>query len=231
MVALQNGMPELRLAISIKEADMAHDTKIILPEDAHDTPEIRHYKGLKKALRYALMGRASCDPRWYIAVKALDLGVKYHKGFRKDGKTPEFQHQIEIALYLLTMEKLLIDAPRTIADALLHDLGEDYGDLISFEEIGEATDEIVAADCRLLAKEYRGEKKTPGQYFGPLSGNPRISVVKGGDRVHNMRTMAGVFKLEKRAFPEQEPVYENIKFMLTTQMGIYRSINAQGFAA
>jgi (p)ppGpp synthase/HD superfamily hydrolase len=149
------------------------------------------------------------------------------------------------------MEKLLIDAPRTIADALLHDLGEDYGDLISFEEIGEATDEIVAADCRLLAKEYRGEKKTPGQYFGPLSGNPRISVVKGGDRVHNMRTMAGVFKLEKqiaycdeteehfftflklarRAFPEQEPVYENIKFMLTTQMGIYRSINAQGFAA
>jgi (p)ppGpp synthase/HD superfamily hydrolase len=232
---------------------MAHDTKIILPENAnnHDTPAIRHYKGLKKTLRYALMGRASCDPRWYIAVKALDLGVKYHKGFRKDGKTPEFQHQIEIALYLLTMEKLLIDAPRTIADALLHDLGEDYGDLISFEEIGEATDEIVAADCRLLAKEYRGEKKTPGQYFGPLSGNPRISVVKGGDRVHNMRTMAGVFKLEKqiaycdeteehfftflklarRAFPEQEPVYENIKFMLTTQMGIYRSINAQGFAA
>jgi (p)ppGpp synthase/HD superfamily hydrolase len=250
---LQTGTHELKIAISIKESDMAHDTKIILPENAnnHDTPAIRHYKGLKKTLRYALMGRASCDPRWYIAVKALDLGVKYHKGFRKDGKTPEFQHQIEIALYLLTMEKLMIDAPRTIADALLHDLGEDYGDLISFEEIGQSTDTIVQGDCSLLAKEYRGEKKSPDQYFGPLSENFRVSLVKGADRVHNMRTMAGVFKLEKqqaycietreyffdflklarRAFPEQEPIYENIKFMLTTQLGIYESINAQGYAA
>lgn len=215
------------------------------------TPEILHYEKLKMALRYQLMGRASRDPAWYVAVKALDLGLKYHTGFRKDGKTPEFQHQIEIALYLLTMEKLLIDAPRTIADALLHDLGEDYGDQISFEEIGEATDKIIEGDCRLLAKEYRGDKKTPEQYFIPLSSNFRVSVVKGADRVHNMRTMAGVFKLEKqigycdeteehfftflklarRNFPEQEAVYENIKFMLTTQMRIYRSINAQGIAA
>jgi (p)ppGpp synthase/HD superfamily hydrolase len=223
---------------------MASEQKIV-------TPEILHYEKLKMALRYQLMGRASLDPAWFIAVRALDLGLKYHTGFRKDGKTPEFQHQIEIALYLLTMEKLLTDAPRTIADALLHDLGEDYGDQISFEEIGEVTDEIVATDCRLLAKEYRGEKKTPDAYFGPLSDNYRVSVVKGSDRVHNMRTMAGVFTLEKqvkycdeteehfftflklarRNFPEQEPVYENIKFMLTTQMRIYRSINAQGIAA
>jgi len=223
---------------------MAKEQKVI-------TPEILHYEKLKLALRGQLMGRASRDPAWYIAVKALDLGLEYHTGFRKDKKTPEFQHQIEIALYLLTMEKLMLDAPRTIADALLHDLGEDYGDQISFEEIGERTDHIVEADCRLLAKEYRGVKKTPLDYFGPLAKNFRVSLVKGGDRVHNMRTMRGVFVLEKqqgycletreyffdflklarRAFPEQEPVYENIKFMLTTQLDIYESINAQGHAA
>jgi (p)ppGpp synthase/HD superfamily hydrolase len=215
------------------------------------TPEVLHYEKLKMALRYQLMGRASRDPAWYVAIKALDLGLLYHTGFRKDGKTPEFQHQIEIALYLLTMEKLLIDAPRTIADALLHDLGEDYGHQISFEEIGEKTDTVIEADCRLLAKEYRGEKKTTDEYFEPLAGNFCVSVVKGSDRVHNMRTMAGVFKLEKqisycdeteehffpflkaarRNFPEQEPVYENIKFNLTTQLRIYRSVNAQGIAA
>jgi (p)ppGpp synthase/HD superfamily hydrolase len=230
---------------------MANDKKIIIPEVVVDTPAVHHYKGLKKTLRYALMGRASCDPRWYVAVNALDLGVKYHKGFRKDKVTPEFQHQVEIALYLLTMEKLMIDAPRTIADALLHDLGEDYGDLISFEEIGEHTDKIIADDCRLLAKEYRGQKKSPEEYFGPMSSNPRVSLVKGGDRVHNMRTMPGVFSFEKqvgycdetvthhfkflklarRAFPQQEPIYENIKFILTTQLGVFRSIHAQGYAA
>jgi (p)ppGpp synthase/HD superfamily hydrolase len=223
---------------------MANQSKIV-------TPEQLHYEKLKMALRYQLMGRASRDPAWYIAVKALDLGLQYHTGLRKDGKTPEFQHQIEIALYLLTMEKLLIDAPRTIADALLHDLGEDYGHQISFGEIGQQTDELVQGDCSLLAKEYRGDKKSPEEYFVPLAENFRVSVVKGADRVHNMRTMAGVFTLEKqvkycdeteewffmflkqarRNFPEQEPVYENIKFILTTLVGIYRSANAQGYAA
>ena len=215
------------------------------------TPERIKYEHLKTVLRRELMGRASIVPAWFIAVKALNLGEKYHTGLRKDGKTPEFMHQVEIALYLLGMEKLMIDAPRTIAAALLHDLGEDYSHVISFEEIGAKTSVIVADDCRLLAKEYRGEKKEPRDYFLPLAENFVVSIVKGADRIHNLRTMAGVFVLEKqikycdeteewffdflkdarRNFPEQEPIYENIKFILETEIRIYRSITSQGVAA
>jgi len=227
------------------------ETLIIAPERKLITPQQAHFDKTKAALRYQLMGRASCDERWYVAVTALDLGLQYHTGFRKDGVTPEFQHQVMIALHLLTLEKNMIDAPRTIADALLHDLGEDYGDQISFEEIGERTDKIVEGDCRLLAKEYRGEKKSVREYFDPMSKNFRISIVKGGDRVHNLSTMAGVFKLAKqidycdeteehffeflklarRNFPRQEPIYENLKFTMRTQIQIFRSVNAQGVAA
>lgn len=215
------------------------------------SPEQTKYEHLKTVLRRELMGRASIAPAWYVAVKALNLAEQYHTGLRKDRKTPEFMHQVEIALYLLSMEKLMIDAPRTIAACLLHDLGEDYGHVISFEEIGAKTDKLVADDCRLLAKEYRGEKKTPAEYFNPLADSFVCSIVKGADRIHNLRTMAGVFSLEKqiayceeteewfftflkkarRNFPEQEPIYENIKFILETQIRIYRSVTTQGVAA
>jgi (p)ppGpp synthase/HD superfamily hydrolase len=212
------------------------------------TQQMRFEK-LKTKLRGELMGRASRDPIWFITVHSFNLAEKYHTGFRKDG-SPEFIHQIEIALYLLTMEKLLLDPARTIAATLLHDLGEDYGDLISFEEIGDETDEIVEGDCRLLSKQYRGEKKPIEEYMAGLSTNCRVSIVKGADRIHNLRTMRGVFTFEKqvaycdetdnyffgflkkarRAFPEQEPVYENIKFLLNTQLEIYRSGLSKGVA-
>ena len=215
------------------------------------TPQKMMFDKTRTALRYQIMGRASANPLWFLASQALDLGLEHHTGFRKDGATPEFQHQVAIALHLLTMEKYLRDAPRTIAGALLHDLGEDHSDKISFEEIGERTDRIIEADCRLLAKEYRGVKKTPEAYFEPLAANFRVSVIKGGDRVHNLSTMAGVFnllkqiaycdeteehffkflKLARRNFPDQEPIYENLKFTMRTQIKIFRSAHLQGVAA
>src|ERR1700761_3517505 len=112
------------------------------------TPEQIKFEHLKTVLRRELMGRASINPVWYKTVHALNLAELYHTGLRKDKKTPELMHQIEIALYLLTMEKLMIDAPRTLAACLLHDLGEDYGHVISFEEIGAKIDKETEADCR-----------------------------------------------------------------------------------
>jgi excinuclease ABC subunit A len=51
------------------------------------------------ALRYTLLGKG-----YTRSIKALEFARKIHCGTRKDGITPEFQHQVEIALYLTTLK-------------------------------------------------------------------------------------------------------------------------------
>jgi len=219
-----------------------------------DLETLRQEKALefakkKEALRYRLLGLAHGDKGWYKALRALNLAEKHHIGMRRDKVTPEFMHQIEIALYTMTMLNTLLFPIETICAILLHDLSEDYG--IAFEEIEQETCARTAHEVDLLTKEFRGIKKDPEVYFGELALSPIASVGKGGDRINNQHSMAGVFKLEKqiayceetrthffkflktarRLFPEQELVYENIKFVLMTQLRVYDSIHAQGVAA
>lgn len=207
------------------------------------------YTKKKAALRYRLQGLAMNDHQWYDALKAFNFAETHHAGFRKDGVTPSFMHQVEIASYILTMVKSLLFPVRTIVAILLHDTPEDTS--VSHEEIRDMFGIESMNDVELLTKEYRGKKKTPEEYFDSIASNPVASVGKGGDRVNNQHSMAGVFKYGKqisycdetrthffkflktarRLFPEQELVYENIKFVLTTQLRIYDAIHAQGGAA
>lgn len=200
------------------------------------------YAKKKAALRYRLHGMGFFD-----ALKALNLAEGVHTGTRKDGVTPSFQHQIEIALYILTLPNI-IWLERTLIAALLHDTPEDTH--ISHAEIRERFGWDTHIDVELLTKEYRGEKKTPEAYFIPLCDSPVASIVKGCDRIHNVSTMAGVFSLQKqidyveetkehffhflkqarRNFPEQELAYENIKFVLTNQMKLFSMAHSQGIA-
>jgi hypothetical protein len=75
---------------------------------------------------------------------------------------------------------------------------------------------------------------------------PVATVVKGSDRINNQSTMVGVFtpkkqmeyvreceehilpmlKSARRKFPDQEPAYENMKLVLTTQIAMVRAIHA-----
>ena len=75
---------------------------------------------LKLSLRYWLHGK-----EYFTALKAMDLANFYHDGMRKDGKTPEFHHQVSIAAYIRTLPNLL-KPEATITAAFLHDLVEDY---------------------------------------------------------------------------------------------------------
>uniref|UniRef100_UPI0039B655B1 hypothetical protein n=1 Tax=Vibrio vulnificus TaxID=672 RepID=UPI0039B655B1 len=78
---------------------------------------------------------------------------QHHTGLRKDGSTPEIQHQYEICLYLLTILGNSPKAPEIIAAALLHDLYEDYG--VPIETIAAATSgEIAVAVVRLSKVRY-----------------------------------------------------------------------------
>ncbi len=76
-----------------------------------------------------------------------------------------------------------------------------------------------------------------------MATDPIASIGKGGDRMHNLQSMIGVFtkdkqknyvteaenkiipmlKLARRNFPQQELAYENIKLVLNTQMQLIKA--------
>ena len=185
------------------------------------------YQKLFIALRYYLQGAG------YIkALKAFDYGRRIHTGTRKDGTTPEYQHQVEIALYITTLRDVMHEEA-CIAVSLLHDAPEDY-DSVTRDDIAKITDQNIADCCMLLNK----NGKNIDNYFGDISNNPIASIVKGADRVHNVNSMRGVFSPEKQQkylqeveknflpmlknarnkFPEQTRAYFNIEHMLRSMV-------------
>lgn len=191
------------------------------------------YQKLFIALRYYLLGA-----NYHMALRAFDFARKTHAGTRKDGTTPEFQHQVEIALYLTTLRHTLIDEHRALAVALLHDTMEDY-ETVTSTDIRNLTDEQVERACVLLNK----NGKNPENYFGDIANSPIASIVKGADRIHNVNSMKGVFSPEKQQvylqevekwflpmlknarnrFTEQTPAYFNIEFMLRSQINMLKA--------
>lgn len=195
------------------------------------------YEKLKLSLRYFLLGKG-----YSSAASALEFAAKYHCGVRKDGLTPEFQHQIEITHFLRTLLPSFLYPEETLTASILHDVTEDYG--VEISVIKEKYGDRVAQAVHLLDK----NGKTTDAYFNSLANNAIGSIVKGADRIHNLQTMVGVFTPEKqlryieevntkflpmlkwarRNFVEQEAAYENIKHMLKSQIelicAIHRSV-------
>lgn len=195
-------------------------------------------------LRQQLVGA-----RYHHALAALEFALRYHTGTRKDGVTPEFQHQVEIALFALTLPDLMY-REEVIATIMLHDVREDYGVSdgevrgLFFKDPGFAA--RVARAVENMTKEFRGVKKDEKALFDLMSQDPIASIAKGCDRMHNLQSMVGVFKLEKqkeyikevfdlflpmlkkarRLFPHQVNAYENIKHILTSQIELIEAVHA-----
>lgn len=176
---------------------------------------------------------------FYRALDALEYGLSIHKGLRKNGD-PEFQHQIEIVLYIISIRANLLHTEDTIVSALLHDTPEDY--YIDHRYISERFGAQAGEAIYLLDK----NGKSTDQYFLNISQNAIASIVKGVDRMHNVRTMRHAFKIEKqvrytaevrehflpmlkvarRKFPRQVDAYENIKLVLNILIEGYEHTNA-----
>jgi (p)ppGpp synthase/HD superfamily hydrolase len=191
------------------------------------------------ALRYWLLGH-----QWHVASEALEFAQQYHTGTRKDGITPEMAHQVQVAHYLRTLHEHLLYPEETIATALLHDVREDYD--VSDEEIRERFGDRVADAVNAMTKRFRGAVREPRVVFDQIASDPIASVAKGSDRIHNQHTAFGVFSADKvrdyvaeteeyflpmlRAartrYTRQEPVYENMKFVLLSQMQLLRAAAA-----
>lgn len=200
------------------------------------------YSKLSIALQNYLHGA-----KYFRALKAFAFAKGIHTGFRKDGITPEFQHQIEIALFIITL-KGLDDEEDCIIAAILHDVLEDYP-RYGMRELVDLVGEQSAHSVKLLSKSIHGVdlyKENPSSYFYHIGGDAVSSIVKGCDRVHNLRTMVGVFTIEKQQqylmetvgyflqmlkmaagnFPSQYLAYMNIRTMLKTQMELIQAVLA-----
>jgi (p)ppGpp synthase/HD superfamily hydrolase len=195
------------------------------------TQQLSSYEKQKIALRYWLY-----SAKYYRAVTAMDFAEKYHQGVRKDGITPEFSHQIAIASHVRCFADLLEYPEETICAALLHDVREDYG--VSDEETRGRFGDLVADAVDALTKEFRGVRRDEATVFAAIAGNVIASVVKPADRIHNHGSMMRVFSVAKmteytnetreyfwkmiktarRTFPSQEPIYEALSLVLSTQL-------------
>lgn len=198
----------------------------------------QNYEKMKIALRAFLQGR-----KYYTALRAMDFAEQRHNGTRKDGQ-PEFSHQVSQALYAITMVDLLMFPEETICVIFLHDIIEDKH--VSHKELVELFGKVIGDATLKMSKVVDGMRIPDDIYYKVLATCPIASIAKGFDRVHNLMTMLGGFKPEKqksyiaetlektvpmlktgrRSFPEQQPVYENIKFVMTNQVQLYNALHA-----
>ena len=177
---------------------------------------------------------------FYRAMIALEYGREIHVGFRKDGVTQEYQHQLEIALHVSTL-KGIVKLEDTIICALLHDTIEDYKKHEA--EIEQKFGPAILKELHFLDKT---RWKDYNVYFSNLATSDIGSIVKLCDRVNNFQSMnRGKFSREKqlsyadevvtyflpmakkarKAFPHLEDAFYNLEFMLRSQHELIMLIN------
>lgn len=154
------------------------------------------------------------NKNYEMIFEAMALARLYHTGFRKDGITPEFQHQVDIAIDVAEHCDTLLFAPETLSVVFLHDLVEDYGigtkvwDLklsrlnnlepVPLSLINQKFGVIVSESVDKISKICDGVKKNRKKYFKGIASCPITSVAKLGDRKHNLNSMLNVFSFEKQ---------------------------------
>ena len=196
-----------------------------------------NYDKMKISIRGYLIGMG-----YYKAVEAMNFAEKYHNGTRKDGNH-EFSHQVSQANLYRTYLPHVRQKELGFILIFLHDIVEDKD--ISLDEIEAKWGIEARYVVDKLTKEYRGHKKPNNVYYNDIADCPVSSIGKGIDRVHNLTTMLGGFKPQKRIeyiqetqeyvlpmlkqarrnFPDQECVYENLKFIIINQINLYNALD------
>jgi (p)ppGpp synthase/HD superfamily hydrolase len=200
----------------------------------------KNFEKLDLALKYYLYGA-----KYNLALKAYHLAKSLHVKKRKDGITPEFQHQVEIALFIITLRLKSEYEERALIYALLHDVLEDFEKVSEFQMVTEFGGEITG-DLKLISKKISGVKTYNHytEYFDRISTRALLALVKGCDRIHNLQSMHGVFNLEKqKEYVKEAEIYflpmlktashideeiffsfQNVRTMLKNQIALIKAI-------
>lgn len=131
---------------------------------------------------------------------AIDYAKEMHEGQTRSSGEPYYTHPVEVACILADM-KMDTD---TILTAILHDTIEDteatYDDLK--KKFGDDVAELVDGVSKLTRIESKTLEGKQAENFRKLllamSEDIRVLLVKLADRLHNMRTIDGIKKPEKR---------------------------------
>ena len=152
----------------------------------------RIFEKKRTAFKNYCLGRDFHD-----VLRAMTFAQDYHKGYRKDGVTPEFQHQLEIGLYATTLKGLSREDESVLLQLImLHDVVEDYE--VSLMEIEQRFGPVIAHGVGCLSKIIDGVKKDMQVYMNEQTKYPLVALAKGCDRVQNVQSMRGVFSNSKQ---------------------------------
>ena len=194
---------------------------------------------LRQSIRYQLLGASRVDKSYLVPLDALTYIEEITDGkFRADGKTPELIHPLSVTALLMTFHHCLAKPAASYTASLLHDAVEDLG--VSVEYVRERFGFEAAHGVRLVSKVVHGVKvPSLEEHFAEMATDPISSALKGCDRAVNLSTMSlaqfpaekqlrqvketeelilPMLKAARARFPQQEPAYENLKFMLNTQV-------------
>lgn len=135
-----------------------------------------------------------------IIIKAHDFAKKMHEGQTRSSGEPYYTHPVEVAQILAEMR---LDVT-TIVTAILHDTVEDTPATLEDlkREFGKDVADLVNGVSKLTRIESQTQEGKQAENFRKLllamSEDIRVLLVKLSDRLHNMRTMDGIKKIEKR---------------------------------
>jgi hypothetical protein len=204
------------------------------------------YDSLRSSLRGWLQGSG-----YYNAVWSMDECLKLHTGFRKDGKTPEFYHQVFQASLARTLVDRFMFPEEVFCTIFWHDGPEDHTKTAKeFDKMRSrinVTCGLRVHNAVVLMTDCYSDRTPKGDefYFASMADDPIASLAKGLDRIHNHQSMGKVFspakqmksieqtrryilpmlKKARKNFPRQEPAYQNIKHILLTQMDLISAMH------
>jgi len=153
--------------------------------------------------------------------KAYNFAVKAHKNQKRDSGDPYSNHPIAVASILT---ELKLDSA-TIATGLLHDTIEDthatYENIKS--EFGQEVADLVDGVTKISVFENQATSTSKAENFRKLilatSKDIRVLLVKIADRLHNMRTIDAISKIEKKERIAKETM--EIYAPLADRMGMH----------
>ena len=155
-------------------------------------------------------------------LKAYDFAIKAHSNQKRASGDPYSVHPIEVANILTDLK---LDSA-TITTGLLHDTIEDTH--ATYEtikgEFGEEVADLVDGVTKISVFENTALFNSKAENFRKLilatSKDIRVLLVKLADRLHNMRTIQGISKEDKRKRISQETM--EIYAPLADRMGMHR---------
>jgi len=153
--------------------------------------------------------------------KAYDFAIKAHENQKRDSGDPYSNHPIAVASILT---ELKLDSA-TIATGLLHDTIEDTH--ATYEtiknEFGQEVADLVDGVTKISVYENQATSNSKAENFRKLilatSKDIRVLLVKLADRLHNMRTIDAIGKIEKKERIAKETM--EIYAPLADRMGMH----------